>query len=113
MFPAKLKVSGRNMKGANKMSKWTDIRDSIVKELNVDRVTEDVKQRVTRAILNEGVPMIEQAVDKFVAQIKEQAKAEHGWCYWRDAVVLPSVMQGAVWLIKTVLDKSLTPTIKA
>ena len=95
------------------MSKWTDIRDNIVKELNVDRVTEDVKQRVTRAILSEGVPMIEQAVDKFVVQIKEQAKAAHGWCYWRDAVVLPSVMQGAVWLIKTVLDKSLTPTIKA
>lgn len=95
------------------MSKWTEIRDSIVKELNIDHVTEEAKQHVTRVILNEGVPMIEQAVDKFVAQIKEQAKAEHGWCYWRDAVVLPSVMQGAVWLIKTVLDKSLAPTEQA
>ena len=52
-------------------------------------------------------------MDKFVAQIKEQAEVERGWCYWRDAIVLPSVMQGVVWLIKTVLDKSLTPTIKA
>lgn len=95
------------------MSKWTEIRDNLVDALHVDKVTEELKQRVTRTILSEGVPMIEQAVDKFVAQIKEQAKAEHGWCYWRDAVVLPSVMQGAVWLIKTVLDKSLTPTLKA
>ena len=95
------------------MSKWTDIRDAIVKELNVEHVTEEVKQRVTRAILAEVVPMIEQTVDKFVAKIKEQAKAEHGWCYWRDAVVLPAVMQGGVWFIKTVLDKSLAPTIKA
>ena len=95
------------------MSKWTDIRDNIVKELNVDRVTEDVKQRVTRAILSEGVPMIEQAVDKLVAQIKEQAKVERGWCYWRDAIVLPSVMQGAVWLVKMVLTKTLAPTEQA
>ena len=95
------------------MSKWTDIRDAIVKELNVEHVTEEVKQRVTRAILMEGMPMIEQTVDKFVAKIKEQAKAEHGWCYWRDAVVLPTVMQGGVWLVRLVLDKSLAPTVKA
>ena len=48
------------------MSKWTDIRDAIVKELNIDNVTEEVKQRITRAILSEGLPMIEQSVDKFV-----------------------------------------------
>ena len=95
------------------MSKWTDIRDAIVKELNVDQVTEEVKQRVTRAILNECIPAIEQAVDKFVAQVKEQAKDERGWCYWRDAVVLPAVMQGSVWLVRLVLDKSLMPMIKA
>lgn len=95
------------------MSKWTDIRDAIVKELNIDNVTEEVKQRITRAILSEGLPMIEQSVDKFVAQVKEQSKSETGWLYWRDAVVLPTVMQGGVWLIKLVLDKSLTPTVKA
>lgn len=95
------------------MSKWTDIRDAIVKELNVEHVTEAVKQRITRAILNECIPAIEQAVDKFVAQVKEQAKDERGWCYWRDAVVLPAVMQGSVWLVRLVLDKSLMPTIKA
>ena len=62
------------------MSKWTDIRDTIVKEINVDQVTEEVKQRVTRTILNECIPAIEQAVDKSVTQIKEQAKDERGWC---------------------------------
>jgi hypothetical protein len=95
------------------MSKWTDIRDAIVKEISVDQVTEEVKQRITRAILSECLPAIEQAVDKFVTKIKEQAKDEHGWCYWRDAVVLPAVMQGGVWLVKLVLDKSLAPTVKA
>ena len=95
------------------MSKWTDIRDAIVKEISVEHVTEEVKQRITRAILSEGLPMIEQSVDKFVAQVKEQSKSETGWLYWRDAIVLPTVMQGGVWLVKLVLDKSLAPTVKA
>ena len=95
------------------MSKWTEIRDNIVRELHIDNVTEEIKQRVSASIVSEVLPPIEDAVNKFVATIQAQAKEEHGWCYWRDAIVLPSVMQGAVWLIKTVLDKSLTPTIKA
>nr|DAF37703.1 MAG TPA: hypothetical protein [Caudoviricetes sp.] len=35
---------------------------------------------MTRTILAECIPAIEQAVDKFVTQIKEQAKDERGWC---------------------------------
>lgn len=39
----------------------------------------------------------------------------HGWHLLppQEGELLPVVLQGAVWLIKTVLDKSLTPTIKA
>ena len=95
------------------MSKWTDIRDNIVRELHIDNVTEEIKQRVSASIVSEMLPPIEDAVNKFVATIQTQAKEERGWCYWRDAVVLPAVMQGSVWLVRLVLDKSLTPTIKA
>ena len=95
------------------MSKWTDIRDNIVRELHIDNVTEEIKQRVSASIVSEVLPPIEDAVNKFVATIQAQAKEERGWCYWRDAVVLPSVMQGTVWLVKMVLTKTLTPTIKA
>ena len=95
------------------MSKWTDIRGNIVRELHVDNVTEEIKQRVSAGIVSEVLPPIEDAVNKFAATIQAQAKEERGWCYWRDAIVLPTVMQGAVWLVKTVLTKTLTPTIKA
>ena len=95
------------------MSKWTDIRDNIVRELHIDDVTEEIKQRVSASSVSEMLPPIEDAVNKFVATIQTQAKEERGWCYWRDAVVLPAVMQGSVWLVRLVLDKSLTPTIKA
>ena len=95
------------------MSKWTDIRDNIVRELHIDDVTEEIKQRVSASIVSEMLPPIEDAVNKFVATIQTQAKEERGWCYWRDAVVLPAVMQGSVWLVKMVLTKTLAPTEQA
>jgi len=95
------------------MSKWTDIRDNIVRELHIDNVTEEIKQRVSASIVSEVLPPIEDAVNKFVATIQAQAKEERGWCYWRDAIVLPTVMQGTIWLIRMVLVKTLTPTEQA
>ena len=89
------------------MSKWTDIRDNIVNELHIPEVTEEAKQRVTLTIVNEGMPLIEQAVDGYVAKLKEQAKSERGWAWGRDAVALPVVLQGAVWAVKMILAKSL------
>ena len=93
--------------GIYQMSKWMEIRDNIVRELHVDNVTEEIKQRVSASIVSEVLPPIEDAVNKFVATIQAQAKEERGWCYWRDAIVLPTVMQGTVWLVKLVLTKTL------
>lgn len=88
------------------MSKWTETRDAIVDALNVQDVTEQVKQQVTAAILAEVLPTIGNAVDSFTATTREQAKTETGWCKIRDGIVLPLVMQGAVYVVKTVLEKT-------
>lgn len=88
------------------MSKWTETRDTIVDALNVQDVTEQVKQQVTAAILAEVLPTIGNAVDSFTATTREQAKTETGWCKIRDGIVLPLVMQGAVFVVKTVLEKT-------
>lgn len=92
------------------MSKWVEVRDSIVDALHVDDVTEQAKQNVTTAILTQVLPVIENAVDGFTATTKAQAKDETGWCKWRDAIVLPLVMQGAVYVVKTVLQKTVEKT---
>ena len=92
------------------MSDWVKFRDSVVDALRVDDVTEQVKQNVTAAILKEVLPMIENAVDGFTATTKEQAKDETGWCKIRDGIVLPLVMQGAVFVVKTVLEKTVQQT---
>lgn len=88
------------------MSKWTETRDAIVDALNVQDVTEQVKQQVTAAVLAEVLPVIENAVDNFTATTKAQAIDETGWCKIRDGIVLPIVMQGVVYVVKTVLEKT-------
>ena len=92
------------------MSKWTQIRDNITGALDVKDINEQVKQNVTQAILAEILPTIENAIDGFTATTKAQAKDETGWCKWRDAIVLPLVMQGAVYVVKTVLQKTVDKT---
>lgn len=88
------------------MSKWTEVRDNIVDALHVEDITEDVKQHVTNTILSEIIPVIENAVDSFCTTIKEQSKSESGWCKVRDAIVLPLLMQGGVYVVKLVLSKT-------
>lgn len=92
------------------MSKWTDVRDNIVDALHVDDVTEEVKQGVTQKILDEVIPVAENAVDAFCTATKEQSKTETGWCKIRDGIVLPLVMQGGIYIIKLVLSKTVAQT---
>lgn len=89
------------------MSKWTDIRDTIVDALNVDVVTEDMKIELTQSILTNAVPAVEAVADKFTAQIQEQSKSETGWNMLRDKIVLPLVINGAIWAVKFALSKTM------
>ena len=92
------------------MSKWTDFRDDIVESLQVEEVTEQVKQDLTKQLVESILPAIKTAADGFTAKIKEQAKAEQGWCKIRDMLVLPLVIDGAIYIVETVLTKTLEKT---
>ncbi len=76
----------------------------------MDEVTEDVKQKVSQAVLTDVLPPIESVIDDFTDKLKEQAPQESGWCRARDGIILPLVMQGAVYIVKVVLTKTLTST---
>ena len=93
------------------MSKWTDFRDDIVESLQVEEVTEQVKQNLTKQIVESILPAVKTAADGFTAKIKEQAKAETGWCKIRDMLVLPLVINGVIYVVETVLNKTLEKTI--
>lgn len=92
------------------MSKWTDFRDDIVESLQVEEVTEQVKQNLTKQIVESILPSVKTVADGFTAKIKEQAKAETGWCKIRDMFVLPLVINGVIYMVETVLTKTMEKT---
>lgn len=92
------------------MSEWTDFRDDIVESLQVEEVTEQVKQNLTKQIVESILPSVKTVADGFTAKIKEQAKAETGWCKIRDMFVLPLVINGVIYVVETVLTKTLEKT---
>lgn len=92
------------------MSKWTDFRDEVVEALHIEEVTEDTKQKFTVWLLETIKPLADTAAASFVAQVKAQAVNEKGWLKVRDMFVLPLIVQGGLWLIETVLEKTQVKT---
>jgi hypothetical protein len=87
------------------MSKWVEFRDSVVDSLKFDKVTDSMKDELVKWLLDVLLPMAKTAADDFVAQIKAQATSETGWCKIRDAIVLPFIIEGGLWLIEFALNK--------
>lgn len=92
------------------MSKWTDFRDNVEKSLDIGTVTEQVKQDFTGWLIHTAMPLAEKAADSFVTQVQAQAASEAGWNKARDLVILPAVIRGGLYLVKTVLSKTYVET---
>ena len=93
------------------MSKWTDLRDDVVEILDVEEVTEQMKQELTKQLVESILPSVTAVADNFVTKVKEQGKNESGWCKIRDILVLPLVINGSIYVVKKVLTKNLEKTI--
>lgn len=107
------KSFGNRLKGVCYMSsKWVEFRDAALKELKVEAVTEAGKQEFTRWTVDTLLPLMEEAADKFVGQLVEDAANETGWCKVRDLIVLPALVRGGLWLVKTTLTKTAAETVK-
>lgn len=92
------------------MSKWTDIRDSIEQAVSGTQIDEQVKQAVTQKCYDVLLPSLQKLGDGFVASVKAQSADETGWCKVRDAIVLPALIEGGLWLIEMVLKKTIEKT---
>ena len=86
------------------MSKWTDFRDEVIKSVKLDAVTDQVKQNVMNAIVNEGIPFIEATAQAFTAKLQEQAKTETGWCMIRDKYVIPMSFSVGLFAVKNIIE---------
>ena len=95
------------------MSKWTDIRDSIEQAVSGTQIDEQVKQAVTQKCYDVILPSLQKLGDSFVASVKAQSADESGWCKVRDAIVLPALIEGGLWLVEMVLKKTIEKTTVA
>ena len=95
------------------MSKWTDIRDSIEQAVSGTQIDEQVKQAVTQKCYDVVLPSLQKLGDCFVASVKAQSVDESGWCKVRDAIVLPALIEGGLWLVEMVLKKTIEKTTVA
>lgn len=92
------------------MSKWTDIRDSIEQAVSGQQIDEQVKQDVMQKLYDVILPSLQKLGDGFVALVKAQSADESGWCKVRDAIVLPALIEGGLWLVEMVLKKTIEET---
>ena len=92
------------------MSKWTDIRDSIEQAVSGQQIDEQVKQDVMQKLYDVILPSLQKLGDGFVASVKAQSVDESGWCKVRDAIVLPALIEGGLWLVEMVLKKTIEET---
>lgn len=90
------------------MSKWTEVRDGVVSALDISDVAESAKEQMIESLAGDGMDAIEAVAAKFVTQIQAQASDEVGWNALRDKIVLPLLINGAIWAMKLVLSKTQT-----
>lgn len=89
------------------MSKWTDIRGSIEQVASDTQIDEQVKQAITQKCYDVILPSLQKLGDGFVTSVKTQSADESGWCKVRDAIVLPALIEGGLWLVEVVLKKTI------
>lgn len=87
------------------MSEWVKIRDAVLdvmKDGAMD-VVEETKQAFLQNFIEAGIPVVEKYATDFVAKVKEQSKAESGWCKIRDSVVIPAAVQLVLFIGKQII----------
>ena len=88
------------------MSKWVQVRDSLLDAIKAEEVGKELKNRFVGWAEKEGIEFIETFADGVVDECQKDAAAETGWCKIRDAFVLPMAINGGVFVLKIVLTKA-------
>lgn len=87
-------------------SKWVDIRDSVLDALKLEEVGKGLKNKFVGWVGNEGVDFAQAFVDEIKDECKRDAPGEKGWCKIRDTFVVPLFLDGAMFLLKMIIEKA-------
>ena len=88
------------------MSKWVEIRDSLLESMKADQVAKSVKSDFITWLTAEGIEFAQTFADEVAKECKADAPNEKGWCKIRDGVVLPIALSVGMYILRTVLTKA-------
>ena len=86
------------------MSKWTEVRDGVLSQINAEAMTEQFKQELYNKVVTEFLPFISDIGEQTAKALEESAKTENStWCKIRDSFILPTMIRVSVWAVTTML----------
>lgn len=88
------------------MSKWTEIRDSVVDALQVETVGKNMKDEFIGWLAKEGINFLRALAERIAEQCKADAPNEAGWCKIRDAFVVPAAVNVGMYILEMVIEKA-------
>lgn len=88
---------------------WVKFRDSILDKIQIEEVTEDMKEAFVKWFKETVFPAVKEAGYEFVTEVKKQSEKETGWCKVRDLIAIPFMVEGSLWVIEYTLNK-ISPT---
>ena len=71
----------------------------------VDCERKEAKEAAVLWLKEKGLPAAKEIAVAYIAALKERAEKETGWYRCRDCVFLPGVVQAALWLAGSMLDR--------
>ena len=70
-----------------------------------DFVTDTAKNVFTKWLKETLLPEVKELANAFITELKNSAVNENGWNKFRDAIFLPVIITGGLWLAEKILDK--------
>ena len=59
------------------MSKWTEVRDGVLSQINAEAMTEQVKQELYNKVVTQFLPFISDVGEQTAKALEESAKTEN------------------------------------
>ena len=88
------------------MSKWVEIRDSVLEALQLEEVGKGLKDKFVGWLGTEGIEFAQALVDEIKSECKKDAPQESGWCRIRDTFVVPVALDIGMALLKMIIEKA-------
>lgn len=81
-----------------------ELKKTIIDGVN-DYIKDEVLDNLVIWLKSTGINTAKEITSAFVVALKEKAATESGWLKFRDALFLPALLNGTIYLVEKTLNK--------